>query len=174
MRLTNAIRDSIILKESNKKFNKELDRIADEIKKLVELDAAASIPKEINDAIKKYPELKDSGWISYTLKVNLNLASGNSKTEAISNPLPFQRNRYGIEIKASKKLESLYEKEKNLKEQSAVFRSELRKIVYGFTSVKPLIKAMPEMEIYFKETNSNMALIPYEAINKIRKELVRP
>lgn len=184
MRLTNATRDNISVKEVSKKFDKQLEKIKTEFQTELLLLAKAKI-----ENIKFPSHLFDDGYLLRSAQTEITFSEEFKKEHMVNRysttvreydldePLIVKPHEGLHKIKANKKLETLYLKRKNLEEERRKFSTDLRDILYCYNTDKQLVEAIPECSIYFedeKAVKTSTALVPIDQIKSIRKQLVRP
>ena len=175
-RLTIDKRMAIVKSESNRKFYDEIEELKNKLKQMIQKEADKRVPTWITD------EMMQSGYISMSCSVTLELnRNRNEMTRAekilfdyIStiNAIPSKRFTNHL-IKASKSMQSLFDKIIAKGEEKKKFESKLSYVLSKFTTEKRMIEALPELEQYVSKGTSN-ALISVDTIKDIRKELNKP
>lgn len=169
MKITIAMRNSILQKELTKKFHDDLAK--------AEKDLIEEVEKELVKTIKKIPkELIDERYVRVESTVEIEIeGERRSKSIEVYNSYPITWDSYSHKMKPTAKIKSLLAKEKALKDARDKFKADLRRILDGFNTHKNLVANVPEFQEYFTnlETAQSMAIIPYEQIKEVRKQLAK-
>lgn len=171
MRLTHAIRDHIVDTEINKKFKSPKEELLKTIKAHVVAKIRASIPRLDSNLITDH-------WIKVSNEIE---CKGEMETEIddffYDNPLddylPIKWTAETHKVEIDSELEIYIARYRKIKEAEKDFRQKLRKIVYGFNSVKQLLEAVPEFRGYFSQDDAGKDLIPVAFVLEVRQLLVR-
>lgn len=183
MRLTIEKRNAIVGSETNKKFYDVKKKLHKEIIDYLDKEVSKQIEKDVLDS-----GLVERGYINtcnsvqfihsdrefaeeLTKKVKNNRYAG---TISIHNSYPRKRFQSHFELKITKSLESKIKKYADKCDEEKEFKSNLRRVLNSFSTTKKLVSAVPELEIHFKDERTASAVIPYDQINNIKKQLVRP
>lgn len=170
MKLTITMRDSVVERETDKKFREPIQKAEIAYKKSIEELVKKSIPNIPRDLIL-------DGWIQQTDNVyvrGLLDRHGNPadrcQSVEIYNMYPVRIHSNGLEVDATPEIVELQKSLRKLEEEKKEFRSKMNKVMYAFNTVKQLLLSVPELESHFKTEIQvqTMAVIPIDAINELR------
>jgi len=168
MRISKAIIEAIVEKESYKKFNK----------RKMEIDKTYS--KTINDAAEKkwgalkIPDALDM-YIQKSSQITIKFGSNDTEYFTTKKAYPKKPNDYRPSLAADDDIRVARKNLQDLEEERGVFEKDLTSCLYNFSSSKKLIEAMPELAKHFSDiVPTGKAMVAVEKINQVRKELVRP
>jgi len=172
MRLTQEKRRTIVNTESSNKFYDNLAKnekaIYDECNKL----AKKGTPSWVTD------DILASGYLNTTNNFNIkgekyyyfNRTMDLSNGMQLYNYLP-QKGYDDSQIEKSKTLINLLSKRALLLDSREKFKLDLRQVLCGYTTVKKLLEAVPELKEHFKNEVASSALVPVEQIVRVRKSI---
>ena len=173
MRLTNAMRDSIVESEVRKKFNKDLLRVENILMKSIESEARVKT-KCVS------PSMIKTGYIHVSNSFELEGYNNRERkrigiNKGMNSSFPIKHGEYSHKIKPKGEILANIKVSRKIKKDVDEFKGDLRQVLYSYTTVAKLVISVPELKSYFKDTKKaqSMALIPTETIKKVRKSLVK-
>lgn len=174
MRITNAMRDSILEKESNKKFYDIISSQEKDFNDQCNIECGnhiAKITPEINS------KLLEENWLRTCNSFDISNLDDDEYDYRSSSYYPKKYSDYNdFKFTASAKLKKLYKKWQETELEETNFYNDLRLVLNAYSSHKPLLLAMPELSCHFENEVKamSMAVVPIEQIESVRKLLVRP
>jgi hypothetical protein len=168
MRISRAVIETIVERESYKKFNKR------------KVDAEKAYSKAVNEAAeKKWGSLKipDSleVYIQKGSHITIKFSHNDSEYVTTKKAYPKKPNDYRPTLEATDEIKAARKSKQDLIAEEGAFEKDLTSCLYNFSSSKKLIEAMPELAKHFDEiVPTGKAMGAVEKINQIRKELARP
>lgn len=174
-KMSMEFKDSIVKFETKKKFDNKISELRESIKTIVEKQIASTVPKWITQ------DMIDSGYIRTSIifewdrfgnHLDSFLKYNTYRITSINNSYPIQALSNSFKnIKITKPLQAKIDKYYNTVKESEKFATELEKVLSGINTYKQLETMLPELKSYIP-TPKTSALVPIEAINNIRKQLV--
>ena len=174
MKLTIAIRDEIVERETELKYH---DLILKAEKSFIEAVQAQAIkehaPKE------KIPQwLIDGNYINHTRSIRIchhdgqTISYGDGKNVEIYENIYVDQHTDNARVTMNKGTEKKRDKLRELKSNKKSFRDSVRNVVNSFNTDKQILEHIPEFSAYFP-ANQAFQLVPVEELEKVRKMLVK-
>ena len=174
MRITKQIIETIIQRETEKKFGKQERELAHSIH--------ADLTKLVEKSLPAFDDwLTSEGWVRTSNKVEFatvsNVRTCLSPTMVrkmrLSDPLPIPFTKYAHSISdVPKRVLNKIKKFSEMHDQKMSFERSLKMSLTAFNTSKKLLEHLPELKDYFKE-EKQLSLLPVEDIKAIREQLVR-
>ena len=168
MRISRVIIETIVERESHKKFNKRT------------AEAEKAYSKAVNEAAeKKWGSLKIPDSLEAYIQKNSHICvkfNGNDTDYLTTKKAyPKKPNDYRPTLEANDEIKAARKAKQDLGTEQGAFEKDLTSCLYNFSSSKKLIEAMPELAKHFDEiVPTGKAMVAVEKINQVRKELARP
>lgn len=171
MRLTNAMRDTVVIRETNRLFDDKQKKAQNAFTKELEKEVQVQHPFP-----EKHMGLVHDGWIStcnYARVKFPNSTDRHGTYFTMNSSFPCKRFTDRFEVVPTAKLTSLNEEVEKLKNKRREFKNKISKIVYGFTTVKHVVENLPELKDHFQPEKKaeSMVPVPVDQIKEVRKLL---
>lgn len=170
MRLTNAMRDTVSRRETDKKFEDKLKKANSDLIKEIEKEVQLQHP---------YPHSMDivtDGWVSTCTYARIKFPNTTNRSESyfsMNSSFPCKRFTDRFELSPTDKLTKLYSAHEELKAERLKFKNKLSSILYGFNTVKQCVENIPEIKNHFEPEKKaeSMVPVPMDQIKEMRKLL---
>lgn len=175
-RITIEKRDFILEREKTKKFKDKLDTCSNKIKEHLQKKISKTVPSWITQKEIDSLYIRTSCSYSYDPTYDFSDLGISERQVRLVRRIPlgksFPSQHHVHQIKMDKTLEKLLHRFASILKERNDFAKKLRNVLSAYTTDKKLIKDIPELKEYFKDSGTSNALVPVEAIREVR-EMIR-